>query len=155
MYGQNYKVVSCKGTLDSAVSDAFSEAESLRDEMEEWKDSLEGTNFERSDKFERISEAYETLNDNCESPDVSDWLGAFEVEWAEGRKKSIKRRGPSRAARLGNAVQALNAAIDVLREIEEDEELPQDKRDEARELANDIEGKKDELDGVEFPGMFG
>lgn len=155
MYGKNYKIVPCKGTVSDAVADAFSEAESLKDEMEEWKSSLEGTNFEQSDRFSRISEAYDTLESNCEAPDVPDSLGDLEVEWAEGRKKSVKRRGPSRAARLGNATSALAAVVDLLREVEDDDEREQDVREAAGELANNIEEKKDELDGVEFPGMFG
>lgn len=154
MYGKNYKTVMRKTTLGDAVSDAFSDIESLAGEMDEWKSSLEGTNFESSSKFESISAALECLEDK--QPPDTDGFDDLEVEYAEGVKKSTKRRGASRAARLGNAVNALNAVIEVLSDLaDSDEETDEDRKQNAGDLRDSLQEAVDEVDGVEFPGMFG
>jgi chromosome segregation ATPase len=153
MYGKNYKMVARKADLETALGEAFSEIESLRDEMEEWKSSLEGTNFEQTERYSRIEEAQDTLDDALNSqPDVPDSLAGLEVEWHEGVKKS-KRRGPSRAARLGNASNAIGAVIDLL--TDKDSEDPDAGADETTSLLSQLEEIRDNIDGVEFPGMFG
>jgi hypothetical protein len=53
------KYIACKSTvLDALDGSAFEE---LRDEMVEWRDNLEGTGLESTDKFQAVSECADTL----------------------------------------------------------------------------------------------
>ena len=45
------------------LSDAQSEVESLRDEMDDWASNMEGTSLENTEKYQTVSEARDTLDD--------------------------------------------------------------------------------------------
>ncbi len=57
------------------VTDARLEVEDLKGEIEEWKENLEGTNFESSMKYEQLEECLDALDElvsnleECESAD--------------------------------------------------------------------------------------
>lgn len=134
-----------KTTIGDAVSDAVSEIESLRDEMTEWRDNIEDK-FSGTEKFERISEVVDQL-DNVQDITVPDELSTIEVEVLHQRKSSKKSPYP-RWVRLGNAVNALTAVRDILDEKDE-------MTDDEEQLRDDVSTAIDEVDGIEFPSMFG
>lgn len=134
-----------KTTIGGAIEEAFSEIESLRDEMTEWRDNME-ERLSHTEKYERVSECADAL-DNVREIDVPDSLRDVPVEIVHQRKASKKSPYP-RWVRLQNASNALEAVKWMIEEKE-------DPTDEEEQLASDIGDVVDELSGVEFPGMFG
>lgn len=154
-------------SLESAVSSALSEIESLKDEMDEIKSNMENANMEHLPKYETASEAYDAL-DSAQEPDVPEAVGELSVEYNEEVNKR-KGRGPSRAVRLSNAVAQLQACVAALEYYESarqdiadnedaetvDQEVAQSEIDEASELRDELETIINDVENVEFPGMYG
>ena len=139
-----YKQEKRESTVGDLVADAVSELESLKDEMSEWRDNMEGTGLENTSKFEQVSEAAETLESYVSEVDVPDELSGIAASWFESVHRN-KRRGASRSVRLGNAIAMLEAASEALgaSEIEG-----------AEDLETEVGELKDNVEGIEFPGMF-
>jgi predicted ribosome quality control (RQC) complex YloA/Tae2 family protein len=166
MAKSKYRAETRTATLDSVISDAFSEVECLNEEMQDWKASMEDKpGLAATDKFQRVSDACDTLEEHTDAPDVSAMLAELPVTYVES-VRIYKKAGPSRAIRAGNAVNRLDAVIEALSEIIDDEDKAKEiaevhnaKADEvqqeAEELRDQLEEHKSEIDGVEFPGMFG
>ena len=58
------------------VTDAIEEIEILRDEIEEWKSNMEGTNLENTNKYEQLEECsgeLEQLMDDLENAKDSEY----------------------------------------------------------------------------------
>lgn len=149
---QSKKYFLVEGTIGDAISAGFSGMQELAEEIREVVDSAEGGLAETS-RIQTLSETADELEGQNfdDEPDLPDWVLVRKVSWAENRRKSI-----SRSTRRDNAVNALCAAIDGIRDAavvasEDDEELEQ----ELEQIADEIEEKKDAADGVEFPGMYG
>lgn len=50
--------------VEAALADLdFSDAESLQEEIESWRDNLSGTNFENGEKYSMLEEAADALSD--------------------------------------------------------------------------------------------
>ncbi len=45
----------------SQIDEGMSEIEALTDEMEQWRDNMQGTNLESTERYSRVEEAAETL----------------------------------------------------------------------------------------------
>lgn len=139
--------------LGSLVSDAFSEAESLKDEIQDWYDSLPGQ-FQEGDKGDQLQEVISTLDDASE-PSVPACLEKIPVVFLPPTKIT------SRADRMGSAVGQLQAVLEKLDEITEvlqalpipsEEEV--DKLSEADDLRTEIDEAISTFESVEFPGMM-
>lgn len=133
-----------KGTLADAVSEAYGEITALAEEMRSWADNME-ERLSHTEKYERVSEAADALEAMSE-PDIPDGLGDKECDILTDHGKR-RNRPPSRADRASAAATNLDNAMAVLDELEDN--------DEAEQLRSDLENIKDELEGVEFPGMYG
>lgn len=146
----SYKTITDSDTVGEVISTSFGEIESLADEMTSWADSLEGTNLENSDKYSRIREAEDALA-NISEPVVPEEIEDKTVTYSIQIPKS-KTKSTSRAVRLANVIGMLDAVGQLCYEFsaESDED-----DDEAEDLANNIQSIIDEIEGVEFPGMFG
>lgn len=155
MYGRMYKMVMKADTIENAVSDAFSEVDMIADEMGEWRDSLE-ERLSHTSKFEMVQEAADTLDQHRDAPDVDPLFAGMKVDYGIGVPKP-KKYVASRMSRLGNAVQALNACVETLNDFADTDEEGRSEadQDKARELADELQQHIDELEGVEFPGMYG
>lgn len=161
------------GSVMEAVSNGFGEVSNLAEEMRGWADNLE-EKFSSTDRYARVSEAADAL-ENATEPDVDETIGDLQVKWMELQPRS-RRRGLSRADRLSNACNALAAASSVLRDFSEElEKLEKTKEvlhaffdsngitegdteeiaSAASDLADEIDSATSELEGVEFPGMYG
>jgi hypothetical protein len=146
-----------EGTISDAISEGFSEIQSLRDEITEWKDNME-EKMSSTDKYQQVSECADTLDEIADSED--DCLPPIHAEdavkWVTQKKKSKKSPYP-RWLRMQNAVNALEAAKDALTSLveEEDSDLDEDDKLGLQEYIDKIEEVIDTGNGVEFPGMFG
>lgn len=160
-----YKSVDYSSDVAGAIGDAYSEFQSLRDEMSEWRDSLEDK-LSHTQKYEEVSSAADALDGFCDDePDVPEGLdGAVKTTQQVSARKG---RGESRAVRCSNALSLLGAAIAVVEETIEkidgeadektgelSEELEEEKAT-LEELKDHLENAAQEAEGVEFPGMYG
>jgi len=50
----------------SKIEGGMGEIEVLADEMESWRDNMQGTNLENTDKYSRVEEAADTLRQGCD-----------------------------------------------------------------------------------------
>lgn len=138
------------GPLD-LISDAFAEILQLADEMRSWADNME-EKFSGTDKYQIVSASAETL-ENLDEPETDiTALNDHKLSWQDPKPR---RRGYSRADRCNQACDMLRAAEEKLREIH-DEVPPDDaQHDAAAGLADEVENVISELEGCEFPGMYG
>ena len=158
-----YKQVKEKFTVDDGLD--TSEIESLRGEMQEWVDNMGGTALENTSRYQTAEEAVNTLEgvDNIRFDNIWDAVGNTKSLTVDGLKAleyeviifKVKgqRQHPSRAYRLSNAISAINGALECLREFLE--RWSDDEVGEIRAAIDEVESIVDELDGVEFPGMYG
>lgn len=146
----SYKTEQVKLTVAETLNCA--EVEMLHGEMEEWSNNMDGSGLENTQKFEDVSACADTLE--CAS-DLEEALstvrealeggslGSKELTYSLMVNKN-RKRGPSRAVRLGNELTALRHGIEAAEEYFE----------EVTEAIEEIKGHLDELEGVDFPGMF-
>ena len=131
-------------TIANAVSYGCGELSSLAEELREIVDNASGTNRENMPRIQALGEAADTL-EGIEEPTVEENVGLIAIEYTEQLPRSAKR-GLSRADRRDNGVNAIDACLQLLVEVEGDEH---------QTLIEDLEFIKDSAEGVEFPGMFG
>lgn len=166
-----YKSVEHDYSVGDAVSGAFEELQSLRDEMSEWRDNMSSGNMEHMEKYSEVESAADTLDSNADSePDVPECATElrFKVQLQENRRKG---RGDSRSVRCSNAAALLSGAAGAceerMSEIDDEIEALEKKRnsvvetedtsaelspeDEMEQAGNDIEtleSQKSELESL-------
>lgn len=149
-----YKAVQQKTTVSGAISDAYSELQSLRDEMSETADNMQ-EKMSQTSKYQAVEEARDALDGFCDNePDVPDGVSVLEVTYIEMVNRR-KGRGPSRNTRCSNAVSLLEGVITAINAHAEDLEDGDDLKGEIETLADDLQEAVDSAGGVEFPGMYG
>jgi hypothetical protein len=148
-------------TVGAAISDGFSELLTLGEEMREICDNTP-ENLQSSSKYEEREAAADAL-ENLSEPDVPESVADIAVNFSI---MPHKRSYVSRSDRRHEAIQYLQAAIDVLNENveawrEAEKELvaaDPDKTDprisDAEELIEEVQEAIDEGEAVEFPGMY-
>lgn len=149
-----------KGTLANVISEACGDLINLRDELEEWRDSLE-EKFSNTPKYEAVSEAADSLS-NIEEPEFDSVIPDREMEYIQ-RSTTKKRFDPgSKARRRDNAVLMLSEAQAALEKISADyssavesetEEAAESReavRDAAEELKDELTSFIDEAESAEF-----
>lgn len=141
-------------TVVDAVSEAWGIIEELGEEMEDWRANMEDK-FSTTDKYSRVEEAAQTLQGESEptEPD-SDTVKAITVTIQDPKPR---RRSYSRADRLSQATSLLEACEGALDEFasSDDPKTSEDDASEADSYKNDIETLRNNVEGVDFPGMFG
>ena len=149
-----------ESTISGAVSDAFSTIEALQDEMSEWASNMEGNNMEHLPKYDTVSEARDTLENANDEPDVPGKL----PEGLEDKVQysTIKKRRLSRSDRRDGATSALEATAEHIEKFLDDHDEQHAcwqadgvDRDEWVSLQEKLVEVKDEIESVEFPGMYG
>ena len=166
------------GTLLGALEGGTETVDSLREEIESWKDSLSDNNMEHLEKYSEVEECYEALqtaHDALEAVEVPEVLNDIEVKYTE----DTRRKARARSYQLSNARNALDAAVSGAQEwlvdnetlslndpAEEgyDEEEPAVTEEEVNEresliddvqtFADELEAAIGELDNVSFPSMY-
>jgi len=162
MAGKSYKQEVMKGKFSDFMDGAYSDLQELSSELDEWASNMEGGNLGNTDKCSRVREAADTLGNHTDAPGMVDGLDEEEVSVAVSVPRSQKN-GTSRAVRLENIVSTLDSLIsfadeqkDALEESElVEKEETHDLIDEIENLISQLETTKDEIEGVEIPGMYG
>jgi hypothetical protein len=167
-----------KSDLASAFDAGMSEVESLKEEIEEWKSSLESNNMEHLPKYEELEECYSNLEnglDALQGLTIPDFLGDVEADYTQDTRSSAR----SRSARLDNATRALEAAkeaaegwledhpsLEESTDPDEGEDTPTEvvtledveeregQRTEAEDAITEMDNALSELGNVSFPGMY-
>ena len=161
------------GSVMSAVDDACSIAEELRDELQEWYDNLP-ENFQNGSKGEALQEAIYNLEEFIDGKDepVEAAVGEIKVSF---EYPALARRA-SRADRLEPAIDMLDKARDAVEEyrdvLEEERDAfekaceaknpgkaypdfeKQAELDCAEEYADQFDAWMEALENVVFPGMY-
>jgi hypothetical protein len=134
------RTVEDKATMETALDSAKQDLTMLAEEMRSWADNMDGTGLENTQRYERVDEAASQLEEaqsSLEDVEIPDELKTREVTFHYLMPKS---RYIGRSWRLGQVVSALRALS---------ESLP-----EATEGKDEISSQADELETVEFPGMY-
>jgi hypothetical protein len=162
------KLHQTKTTAQSAIEDGLQILAELKGEIDEvcdgMPDSLQG-----GQRYQTLDETRSTLSNFCDDTPDFDGCGPgadYGVEYGSNR-----RRKQSRSDRRDEAVRMLEAGLEGLRNWAAEAETGEEEKkadgdgheDEdvdaqiarCNELADEVEGWKDEADGVEFPGMYG
>lgn len=140
-------------TIGAAVSDAFSQLESLGIEMRDWYDNMP-ENLQGGSKGDAVNEAADALEGISEA-DIPENLREVEVKYQD----DLKAR--SRSARRDVAVGMLMAVVQELEEKRDEEiqtesdDAADERRDNIQQVIDDVQQMIDDAEGVEFPGMFG
>lgn len=150
------------------VADAFSEILTLSEECREASDNFPNPDHPKAQAFGEIADVLEGVSE-VDLSDLPDWAQELSVHTSEMRP-SDKRRSPSRATRLDNACTILRDVAQTLRdkadEVEAEEEPEdaeektswqerQDALDDVRAKADELEEAAGEVEGQEFPGLYG
>lgn len=139
------------GLLD-AIGEVMADVEELGQEMRDWADNMP-ENKQGGDKHSEVEGAADTLEEQAGNDPVTpemSFLNEVKFTWQD---PTPKRRGYSRGARLGHAVDLLNEVIVRLEEYIGDKTGPNETT--AQEVKDALEEIESELQGVEFPGMYG
>lgn len=159
---KSYKTVTRTSTVASAVPDAIAEIEELASEMQEAYDNMTGGGMsDNHPKVELVSNARDAL-EGKEAPDIPEILEDIPVTYTEQIPKD-KRHKIARWARLANACSALQACVEAVAEAPSDNGLEGpaaahyvEELEEAKSsLTSELEDIISEVEGVEFPTMFG
>ena len=127
--------VTVTGTVMGAIEGAFQELADLKQECEDWKNSLE-EKFSGTDKYATLEATVSALEFADDVPELPADCSDFGISYVENQTKNL-----SRAKRRDNAVSALSAAIDGIREW--------------AEQRKEADSEDEEADNAEFPGMYG
>ncbi len=156
-------------SLDSLISDAYSVIEELQSEMQEVFDNMP-ENLQDSDLGQRRSECADSLDNLNDLPHIPEDVAEITTVYLPHLDQG------SRVKRASDAVDMLSMAAAAIRgEIEsrtetdgivlepiteladaDGEEKPmRSEASDLEELADKLENDSQELDGIEFPGMYG
>jgi len=174
-----WKKVEEELTVSDALEYATSDLRSLADEMDEWRSNMEGTNLEYTDKYERVSECADTLEEQTdELEELESDLKELATSEHVNLDKTIKvvwskpySRYESRPTRLNHITAYLEAVKEELKEQKDrisekiEESKDHEQTEEAEKLEEVVEQLEEyidsltnilgELESVEFPGMYG
>lgn len=139
-------------TLADLVGDAFSEIESLAEEMGEWCDNMP-ENFQNGDKGSEVSEAKDSL-ENISTVELSGEAAKLTTVYIPA--EDIDSRGD----RLNECVTRLNLAAETLRDeldartTAAPKDAPYKDEEGWSDIVDELEGAAQEADGIGFPGMY-
>lgn len=139
-------------TVAELVADAHSTVTGLGEEFREMYDNAPES-LQQTDVNQRRDETASAI-ESLSEPDVDEKLGALPAKFSPWQP-ARKGRGLSRADQAAEAVARLETAVEVLQEYAEAEGRSEEDKDAAESLVSDIEELRGEMEGLEFPGMFG
>jgi len=155
-------------TVEALVDEAFSDAQSVGEELREWYDNMP-ENFQSGDRGCAIDEAASNC-ENLDQPTMPGNVGSGEpLDLYEFDIRSVpvlflpSLNCNSRSIRLSEAASQLQTVVDLFRDAERgDERFPTGVWDKDGELHQDIaswldelENQINELEHIEVPGMYG
>jgi hypothetical protein len=166
-------------TVSDLVSEAYSELQSLAEEVRQWYDGLP-ENLQSGDKGSRLEQAADTL-ENLDEPtfgdpeeqvvkdapkrhyaqhfDAGERVGKIPVVYMPGN-----RRRTGRSSRRDEATDQMQAVIDELNDLigryqtdsgtAADSPYTAAQLDEMQDVVDRLEADKGDAEGVDFPGMY-
>ena len=134
-------------TATSIISDAYSTLTDLCEELSSWRDNMQGTGLENTDKYSVLNDAISTL-ENISEPTIPEWLNDFKIL----RLPSLEPNR-SRANRAGDAKADIDAVIEEVSQALETDN-PKEAKDGIQECLSQIENDFNEVESVEFPSMY-
>ena len=153
-----------------SVSDALgwvSEIEALKDEMEEWKDSLDDAGMDHLDKYAEVEEAFDVLenaqNELEEAVAAFEGCGALADTLAQEVSYSVSnnygKKSDPRWMRCGNVVAGLEAAQEALSNMlcsgfGDTSGIGEDDLATLQDYVGTLEEQTGNLDSICFPGMY-
>lgn len=140
------------GTVLGAIEEAKSVAEYLRDQLQEWLDNLPES-LQGGEKADALQEAIDQLEEGIsklEDAEGSDQQAVLDYAITYSQVVYPKSTYMSRAKQLEVAICGLGG---VPSEMPDDLEIPEDDRDDADEVFNNVSEALDALQSVEFPAM--
>jgi hypothetical protein len=144
------------GLLD-AIGEVMADVEGLAAEMRDWADGMPD-NQQGGNKHDEVSACAETLEDVVGNDPVENKMSFLNDIKITVQDPTPRRRGYSRSQRLAHAMTTLASVIDALEEFEPEhpnEKQRASQKDIAEGLYAALEEERDNLEGVEFPGMYG
>lgn len=159
---KRYKTTTHDSSIMDAVEDAKSVVEELASEMSEWRDNME-EKLSQTEKYERVSEAADCLEgsgyDYLDVPQaITDHGELSNLTFKVSQIAPYGRKAHPRWMRLANAVACLEGAHNELSRFLDaapEEDATEELRREVEDFVGEIQDVIDELNSVEFPGMYG
>lgn len=156
-----------------ALSEGMSELESLQEEMQAWYDNMPES-LQSGDKGCAVEECAQALQawENVTLPDAMETADEGGVTETGAKSPNVghlrfeivrdNRRRRSRNDRRNEACNLIRAAVDAVREELADTETDDEREDPYVETradidsaCEDLESMLDEVEGADFPGMYG
>ena len=149
--------------LVSALNFCSGELSSLHEELDSWRSGMEGTNLENTEKYATLEESTETLEEAMNAIDEvinSGDLAEYDGEDAKPLDGMTYKVGAGRSWRCAAVLGTLAVIVNTLRERADELEKSTSEADHEKavlldEHADSLEEADSNLEGVEFPGMFG
>jgi hypothetical protein len=132
-------------TIGDLLTDAFSEFDNLKDELQDWYDNLPEA-FQTGDKGQQLEEAISNLDNisEVEAPQDTEKLSLVHMPILNVS---------SRADRHSEAVSMLQTIVAWIEELEEDT-YDKDIHDDLDQLKQDLEEQLSNAENVDYPGMY-
>lgn len=134
------------------VSGAFSELESLRDELQDWYDNLPES-FQSGDKGDQLQEAVSQL-ESASEVELPEWAKEAKVFAAPGDGTSRADRCSQACYELRQVTEALEAIADGEAKLPDQSDPTEEQKAKARSTAEELTSAADEAEATEFPGMY-
>lgn len=155
-----------RSTIAGAIETGFSIVEELKDEIEELLSNMEQSEgLTQTQRYATFEETKSVLEDAYEMiDDIHELFADLPCTYTEDQRR---REGSTRRGRLDNALSALGAAKDAVESWRCEQDIDsatgtQEELDEleaaienADEVINALDERIGNLEGCEFPGMYG
>ncbi len=132
--------------VEGLVGDATSIVEELADEMQSWFDNLTD-NLQQTDRGQRVGEAADALS--------SIYIPDLPIDTMEMSVVFVPGKGTSRADRAAEAADMLITAANEIESCLKSNVVNPEDRDQLEELVGEYQSIADELQSIDFPGMYG
>lgn len=140
------------GLLD-AIGEVMADIEELGQEMRDWADNMPESK-QGSSKYDEVDTCASTLEEQAgNDPVTSETMSFLNEIKIMVQDPTPTRGGRSRSRRLGDATDLMQEIMDKLDEYVGDKDGPNEQI--AMGLKDDLENIESELQGIDFPGMFG
>lgn len=143
------------GLLD-AIGEVLAICEGLGEEMRSWADNMPESK-QSSSKHDEVEQAADTLEEQAQADPVTSapdqaFLNEIKITIQD---PTPKRQARSRSTQLGDAMVILTSVMECLNSKFVEFEADDVKHAAAKEIHDALEDIESNLQGVEFPGMFG
>jgi hypothetical protein len=144
---KRFKTEQIKTYVFNAFEDAKSDISELAQEMRSWEENMgQYDGFSATERYNRVSQSADTLEDQSSELDNVEEITEEQYAFVEIQVFYIRpygRKPMPRWMRLSNALNDLTNVVKALREKKEND------------IADEIETIIGELEGVDFPSMYG